>query len=118
MKPRSAKAKGRKLEKLIHDRHKALGVNSRLQPGSGIFRDFPHDNRFKLPFIGELLGECKARKSGLKTLQGWLGRAQILFIKPDYEEPWVAMPWSTYSQFLTALIEIQDGIDRDNQRTS
>ncbi|NIT14384.1 MAG: hypothetical protein GTN99_09140 [Candidatus Dadabacteria bacterium] len=114
MKAKSAKAKGRRLEKYVHDQHKAAGVESRMQPGSGIYSAFPHDNHFVLPFIGPLIGECKARKSGITTIQRWLGKAEILFIKPDYQDPYVVMPWPTYKAFLDALVEIKEGEDGQN----
>ena len=49
IKAKSAKAKGRKLEKWIEDRMTNLGLMARRQPGSGAFDAFPHDVEAVLP---------------------------------------------------------------------
>jgi len=92
MKAKSARAKGTRVEKEVAERlNKLSGVTCRRQPGSGIYSDFPHDCYLQVRDMRFIL-ECKARKSGLKSIQGWLGKADILVMRPDRSEPYAVMP--------------------------
>lgn len=82
MKPRSAKAKGTKLERQIVQELRDVGVDVRRQPGSGIYADFPHDVWFRLGERRYVI-ECKARREGHRTLDRWKGAADVLVIRAD-----------------------------------
>jgi Holliday junction resolvase len=99
VKPRSAKAKGTKLEKWVASMLEGLGVSARRQPGSGIYRDFPHDVQMNLNG-NRFIVECKARKEPPKVLDGWLGGANVLVVKADRAEPRVYMPWSMFAHLV------------------
>lgn len=88
---RSKKRKGHKLEKFVHQEFDAIGWKGNVQPGSGIYSGFPHDVRVVDPEGTEWIIECKARKSPVKTLLTWAGKAHMLIIKPDFGEPWLMM---------------------------
>lgn len=114
MKARSAKAKGRKLEKWVHAQLKDI-CESRVQPGSGIYMDFPHDNRIKLPQIGELIIECKSWKSGWRTGDKAMGLADLLVIKPDREEPRIYMTWGLFKELVQAVSMSRAEIEKAEQ---
>jgi Holliday junction resolvase len=102
MKARSAKAKGTRLEKRVEKIFSDLGWQSRRQPGSGIYRDFRGDVAIQSPSGCEVIVECKARKSGFKTLDGWMGQssAKILVICADREEPMAYLSLEFLAQLL------------------
>ena len=108
MKPRSAKAKGRRLEKWVTHMLKAVGIRCREQPGSGIYRDFPHDNWAYIPGFGPVVVECKSWKTGWRTGDKAMGEADLLVIKRDYGVPCVYMPWQTFEGLVRALQEASD----------
>ncbi len=100
MRPRSAKAKGTRLEKDIAGYFRALGIEARRQPGSGIYSDFPHDVYAVLGGGHEtvkLVIECKSWKAGWRTGDKAMGQADLLVIRADRSEPKVYMPWTTFS---------------------
>ena len=98
MKPRSAKAKGRKLEKETHKDFQSFGWKSYVVPGSGAFDGWPGDVSVISPAGGKYLVECKSHKSPLKTLRNWMKEAEILVHRADYEEPWVTMTLKTFGE--------------------
>lgn len=86
------------MEKWVASAFAALGwKHSRRQPGSGIYDSFPHDNvaTFKEK---QYIIECKARKEPHKTLERWLGAADILVVRADRGEPHVYLPWRVWAQ--------------------
>ena len=97
MKPRSAKAKGTKLEKWVAAQLNAIGVPAGKQPGSGIYQDFPHDVRAMLR-DGPFIVECKAWQHGWRTGDTAMGAADILVIKRNFADPCVYMPWSFFAR--------------------
>lgn len=99
MKARSAKSKGARLENDVVKALKAAGIQARRQPGSGIYSDFPHDIEMRLDGRRYIV-ECKARKEGHRTLDGWLGKADVLVIKADRGEVRVYMSLSVLTQML------------------
>jgi hypothetical protein len=107
IKAKSAKAKGRKLEKWIEDRMTNLGLMARRQPGSGAFDAFPHDVEAVLKDGTRVLVEAKQRKKDAwATGERWLGRADVLVVRIDPEpfkpenEPRVYMKWSTFARLV------------------
>jgi hypothetical protein len=108
MKPRSAKAKGTRLEKWVAQKLSGIGIFCRRQPGSGIYRDFQHDNYAVIPLVGPILLECKSWKHGWRTGDKAMGKAEILIIKRDYGNPCVYMPWSTFSSLVSALQQAKE----------
>ena len=46
--------------------------------------------------------ECKARKdgAGFKVLEGWLGNNDLLILRRDRQDPFVAMPWATFVELM------------------
>ena len=93
VKPRSAKAKGTKLERWVAQELTRAGIRATRQPGSGAFSGFPHDVTLR-DFAWII--ECKARREGLKTLDRWMGAAEILIIKADRQPPNVYMNWPVF----------------------
>lgn len=91
MKPRSAKAKGTRLEVEVVKLLEKQGIEARRQPGSGIYPDFPHDVELKVNGKRYIV-ECKARKSGFATLDRWKGQADLLVVKVDRGDPIVYLP--------------------------
>jgi hypothetical protein len=100
MKPRSAKAKGTRLEKEIARLLAEIGIpEARRQPGSGIYQGFDHDVRARLP-DGELLVECKSWRHGWRTGDRAIGKADLLVIKRDHGEPRFYLPKRTMERLL------------------
>ena len=94
MKPRSAKSKGTRLEKWIASELEKIGISARRQPGSGIYRDFPHDVYAEIGGKRFII-EAKARKEAPRVFEGWLGAADMLFIRADRSTPRVYMTFET-----------------------
>jgi len=69
---------------------------------SGSLFGLPHDVVVKIPHMGEMNIEVKARKggTGFKTLARWIGSADMLMLVEDFEEPKVVMSWRTFKRFL------------------
>ena len=78
------------------------GLYSRRQPMSGSLIGLPHDVVVKIPHLGELNIEVKARAggTGFKTLARWIGSADLLMLVEDREDPKVVMSWRTFKKFL------------------
>ena len=99
MKPRSAKAKGTKLEKWVVDQLTNIGVPARKQPMSGALQDFPHDVYGELP-DGRFIVEAKAWKHGWRTGDNAMGAADCLVMKRDYAAPAVYMSWDFFARLV------------------
>lgn len=103
MKPRSAKAKGTKLEKAVMDLLNSIpGWKARKQPGSGIYDGFPHDVWAERSDGEKLIIEAKSWKNGWRTGDNAMGQADMLVIKRDFGEPMVYLSLKRFAQ-LTAL---------------
>lgn len=101
MKAVSAKKKGTRLERWIADQLSKAGVAARRQPGSGMYRDFPHDVRGELR-DGPFIVEAKSWKHGWRTGEKAMGQADCLVIKRDFGTPGVYMSWEFFAR-LTQL---------------
>jgi hypothetical protein len=107
MKPRSAKAKGTRLEKWVAEQLNKIGWKARRQPGSGIYDSFPHDVYAVSPTGDRFIIEAKSWKHGWRTGDKALGQADILVIKRDYGKPCVYMSFDIFAQ-------LTGGNDDDN----
>ena len=78
-----SKAKGTGYETEVVKAHRALGIESRRQPGSGAIAGFPCDIQ-----LAGLLGECKRSKKQCTRLYKALeqGGADILFLRDDHQK--------------------------------
>ena len=99
-----AKAKGARAERKIVALHKEIGVYAEKVAGSGAFTgargrdvDVYIRGRDEAPMVSEV----KAKQGAIpKTLIAQMGDNDLLFIKPDREEPYVFMPWRTYAELV------------------
>jgi len=106
MTPRSKKAKGTKLERWIVTELGKLGVEARKQPGSGIYKDFPHDVHMVIPGCDDSwIIEAKSWRHGWRTGDKAMGKADLLIMKRDHGDPCVYMPWKTFEQIIFLLTE-------------
>ena len=112
IKPRSAKAKGSRLETAVMLALKDAGAKARKQPGSGIYSAFPADVYAEVPGLGPILIECKSHKSPLKTIRKWLGKASVLVHKADGEQPLVTVPMNHYCQMVQLLADAHSTADQ------
>jgi hypothetical protein len=53
--------------------------------------------------------EVKARKNGagFATLEGWLGDNDMLVLRRDRADPFVAMPWTTFIELMRTYYELE-----------
>lgn len=112
IKPRSAKAKGTRLEKAVQMALQEAGAKARKQPGSGIYSAFPADVFAEIPGLGPVLIECKSHKSPLATIRKWLGKASVLVHKANGEEALVTVPLSHYCQMVRLLSDTHSARDQ------
>lgn len=88
-----------RVEREIVNLHREAGVSAERVPLSGSAGgSFTGDI-----VIGEgIRAEVKARKdgAGFRTLEGWLGDNDLLFLKRDRKDPLVVMPWHIYIRLL------------------
>tara|TARA_Y100000310_G_scaffold212425_1_gene213286 strand:+ start:140 stop:484 length:345 start_codon:yes stop_codon:yes gene_type:complete len=108
MKARSAKAKGTRLEQFLTKVFGGMNWNTRRQPGSGIFRDFPHDVYAETDQGQRLIVECKSWKHGWRTGDKAMGAADMLVIKRDFGEPNIYMPLKIFEEIIKSY---QDKIE-------
>ena len=94
---KSPKNKGYRNEQKIVKLFQSIGIPCRRQPLSGAIADFPHD--VYIAYWGGLIGEVKARKR-FASITNWKGKAYLLFLIPDFAEPYVLMDWNLFRQFM------------------
>jgi hypothetical protein len=97
--------KGARIEREIVNRHKEIGVhaervvlsgavkNKRMGDGHDI--DVHCHNR-----LAPLCGEIKGGKQVPKFCTDALGDNDMLFLRPDGQEPIVMMPWRTWAELV------------------
>lgn len=97
----SSKRKGYRVENELVKYLRKRGVSAKRQPLSGAIADFPHDIAIDNP---RLIVEVKARKSGsgFKTILNWMGKADVLVMKQDYDDPIVAMPMDVFVDLIVS----------------
>jgi|TARA_R110001583_G_scaffold4447_1_gene25778 hypothetical protein len=96
-----SKLKGTRIENLIVKLHQASGIRCRRVPLSGsLGGDFSGDLDIGNNY--EFKGEVKSRKtgSGFKTITGWLGENNFLFLHENYKKPMIVMTWEMYETLI------------------
>ena len=99
---RMSRNKGRRIENELVHKHKDMGVDCERVPLSG-----SAGGRFAGDLVIEHDGalyraEVKARATGngFKTLEGWIGDHDMLFLRRDRAEPMVVLTWRTYAKLM------------------
>jgi len=98
-----AKRKGSRVENEVIRLHLECGLVAahitRQAARGGLAPPTLQDAQGDLIVLGVLCAEVKARKDGqgFKTLANWLGENDLIFLKQNYREPLVVMPWKTYA---------------------
>lgn len=101
---RKSRDKGQRIEREIVQRHRDMGVHAERVPLSGAAGgSYTGDILIHLERMSALVGEVKARKNGagFATLEGWLSKNDVLFLRRDRAEPLVVLPWSTWERLVT-----------------
>ena len=95
----SSKRKGSRIKQELVRRHKAAGIQAECVPLSGAAGGAYSDD---LRIAGRLVAEVKARtgREEFKILERWLGNKDLLFLRRDYAEPLVLMPWAIYERLM------------------
>jgi len=94
--------KGKRVELQIVNLFKSWGLKSMRVPLSGATEyakgdiDVYIDGR-----DAPLIGECKARKSGLTQITGWLGENDFLVVRTDNNPPMFVLPVDTMKELMT-----------------
>ena len=105
----NSKRKGSRIEYEIRDRHISAGIEARRVPFSGsigTLRPELTSMRGDVQILdGEFIAEVKARKSGtgFKTIEGWLGDNDMLFLRRDRQPPLVVLPWKVYVRLMKSF---------------
>ncbi|MFO0813580.1 MAG: hypothetical protein U0796_10195 [Gemmatales bacterium] len=96
-----SKRKGSRVERELVSLHEPLGVPCKRVPLSGAAEGFKGDLWLTLAGV-QMTAEVKARANGtgFKTLEGWLGSNDLLFLRRDRATPIVLLPWETYSRLV------------------
>ncbi len=96
---RSAKVKGSGFEREIVNLLKEAGIDAHRVPFSGAMNNNKGDVTFHID--GEkIITECKRRRSGFKTLYGWLGANKVLFFRDDNCEPLAVIRAKDYARLV------------------
>jgi Holliday junction resolvase len=101
--------KGLRLEREIVELHRVLGIHSERVPLSGAQRYQNNGSDVDVYAFGRnvapLKAEVKGRKDGqgFATLERWLGENDILFLRRNYAEPLVVLPWRIWARLLAAI---------------
>lgn len=101
---RKSRDKGQRIEREIVQRHKDIGIHAERVPLSGAAGgSYTGDVLIHLDRMAGLISEVKARKngSGFTTIENWLSKNDVLFLRRDRAEPLVVMPWSTWEKLVS-----------------
>lgn len=103
---RASRAKGDRREREIVNAHKAIGVHAERVPLSGAAGgSFSGDVDVYAfgPNAAPLCCEVKARANaqGFAQALAWLGDNDALFLTPDRSEPYVMLPWRTWTELVS-----------------
>jgi len=96
-----SKAKGSRFERAIVHKLQDLGLPAARTPLSGALKEYPNDVVFELR-DREVRVECKKRANGegFKTLEKWIGSADVLVVARDRQDPWVCMTWNQFADLI------------------
>lgn len=111
MSGKRSRDKGLRAEREIVKLHEEMGVHAERVPLSGaaggsfggdIEIECPEELRGLEHGCRPLRAEVKSRANGegFKTLEGWLGSNDLLFLRRDRQAPIVVMPWETYRRLM------------------
>jgi Holliday junction resolvase len=98
--------KGIRIEREILSCHQALGIHAARHSLSGAsrFRGGGHDvdiylfGRDEAPAVAEVKGRKKGK--GFATLERWLAEYAALFLRRNYADPLVRLPWRIWARIL------------------
>ncbi|BCI68114.1 putative PDDEXK endonuclease [Acetobacter aceti] len=99
--------KGARRERQIVSLHVEAGVRAERVPLSGAMRfrntastdvDVYARGKDNAPFVCEV--KARANGEGFRTLEGWLGNADALFLVRDRKEPMVVLPWDRWLEIV------------------
>lgn len=105
--------KGNRIEREIVNLHKDLGFQAERVPLSGAA-----GGSYKGDMVVEnLRAEVKARANGegFKTIEGWLGENQLLFLRKNNAKPMIVMPWETYIMLMEARKLLNEEVAHQQQ---
>ena len=106
---KASRDKGARIEREIVALHKEIGVHAEKVPLSGGARYRGNSTDVDIYPRGKeeapLCSEVKGRKNGqgFKTIEKWMGEADILFLRRDRTSPIVILPWLIYAKLLTGF---------------
>ena len=110
---RMSRNKGSRIEREIVEKHREAHLHAERVPLSGAAGgSFSGD--VEVTVAGSLFrAEVKARSggAGFKTLEGWLGDNDFLFLRRDRAEPLVAMTWESYIQLMKRVADPPSDMD-------
>ena len=96
---KASRDKGCRVEREVVARLRLLGLEAERVPLSGAAGgSYTGDVIVRIPGVGELEIEVKARKDGMKTYKKMIGNSDFLVTRDDREDPYVFMPWSTFAK--------------------
>jgi hypothetical protein len=98
--PRLSRSKGARIERHIVALHQDAGIAAEKRSRTGYVGE-------DLRIVEAFSAEVKSRKTGegFATLERWLGKCDLLFLKRDRQPPLVLLPWKTYLQLMTAYTQ-------------
>ena len=99
---RASRQQGDRIERELVALHREAGVEAQRVPLSGAAGGLYSGDLVIQASTGQLKAEVKARASGegFKTLEGWLGGNDLLFLRRDRAAPLVVLPWPVYLRLL------------------
>lgn len=103
-----SKNKGTRIENLIVDKHNDAGIAAERVPLSGsIGGKYSGDIVLGGIDAPVFRGEVKARKAGngFSTIERWLEGNDLIFLKRDYKQPFVAMTWEIYAKLMKVYMD-------------
>ena len=101
--------KGARVERELVNKLKEAGIDAKKVPLSGAVEGYKGDialSRLGEPFAEKVsidwIAEVKARKNGegFKTLEGWLGENDVLFLKRNNANPIVVLTWDNFVELV------------------
>lgn len=106
---KASRDKGARRERQIVGLHVDAGIKAERVPLSGAmtFRntastdvDVYARGPEEAPFVCEV--KARANGEGFRTLEGWLGEADALFLVRDRQKPMVVLPWERWLEIISS----------------